>query len=75
MEQDSYGTTQGIKVCDLHVNTSKEIGIIKSMFVKMSKKIDRATIAFLCLAGFVALDVLVRVWKIVVEPLQISFFK
>ena len=72
-DQDSYETPKGIPVCDLHANTSKEIGIIKNLFVRMSKKLDRATIAFMCLCGFVAIDTLVIVWKLVVEPIQVTF--
>ena len=72
---DSYETPKGVRVCDLHINTIKEIGVIKSMFVKMGKKIDRAALAFLCLAGFVAIDTIVIVWKLVVEPIQLTFLK
>ena len=33
-DQDSYETPKGIPVCDLHANTSKEIGVIKTCLSK-----------------------------------------
>ena len=71
-----YNTSKGIEFCDLHANLIKEIGVIKDLDVKMTKKMDKAIIAFLCLIGFVSIDTFIIVWKFVFSSTNtISFFK
>jgi hypothetical protein len=64
MEKYERETPKAVEQCSLHPNLIKEIGIIKDLQVKLNKKMDRASIAFFCLVGFVGIDTLLILWGI-----------
>ena len=70
---EDYTIPRGIQQCSLHENLNKEIGVIKNLTMKLNKKTDTATIAFLCLAGFVGIDTILIVWGFIFKSTQVTF--
>jgi len=72
---NDYGGPRGVEQCSLHENLNKEIGVIKDLTVKLDKKTDKATVAFLCLAGFVGIDTILIVWGFFFKSTELTLFK
>jgi hypothetical protein len=68
MNGEDFETPKTFEQCSLHCNLIKEIGVIKDLEVKVAKKLDKATSAFLCLIGIVGIDTIVLLWNFIIKP-------